>query len=61
MTVDGEWMDGFLAEWRLELAAPEEFWLLMSEFSPSRVSLIREVIALAARDAFMAGSGNTRA
>jgi hypothetical protein len=52
-----EWMDDFLADWRLEVAAPEEFWSLMAELSPFQARLVREVFAHAVRGAFTAGSG----
>ncbi len=52
-----EWLQDFIADWRLELEAPDEFWTLMAKLSPSQVRLVREVLSGATASSFQAGSG----
>jgi hypothetical protein len=52
-----EWMADFIEDWRLEHEAPEEFWSLMTQLTPLELRLVRDVMALAAKRAFEAGSG----
>ncbi len=52
-----EWMTDFIEDWRREHDAPEEFWSLMTRLTPLEIRLVREVMTLAAKRAFEAGSG----
>ena len=53
-----QWKRDFILAWRVEMEAPEEFWSMMQDLTPTQLRVIREVYRNAEVTAYAAGAGH---